>query len=258
MGGYYRNYGGGFSIDWADEYPPSEKEVVVSEAVGLLLPKFRRCVLFLLQEVEPRTTAAVRISYPDDAPEPTIFEVRYDTSSVSMAVGIFEGGRLLGTVDSPLGSKEETVGEIGSRWVKIGDVGTNTGTFLIADPSDVVEGAERELPPYEEMVWLRRSDRVSVAVKHSPEHRPSRDADDYLALQLIDEQYRNPSAMVVAPGDDGLYEVYARTIVSFGHEHFAEVKIVFDEPSWLHLDLSKEDVKEALDRDKSKRRTTEQ
>ncbi len=254
MGRYYRNYGGGFSIDWADGYPPSEKEVVVSEAVSFLLPKFRRCVLFLLQEAEPRTTSAMRISYPDDAPEPTMFEVRYDPVAVSMAVDIFEGGKRLRTVDYPLGSKEETVGELGSRWVKIGDVGTNTGNFLIADPSDVVEGSERGLPPYEEVVWLRRSDRVSVALRHSPEHRPSREADDYLALQIIDEQYRNPSAMVVAPGDDGLYEVYARTIVSFRHERLAEVKIVFDEPSWLHSDLSKNDVDEALTRHPHRRR----
>lgn len=106
-----------------------------------------------------------------------------------------------------------------------------------------------ETPHYE-----RRSDRVSVALRHSPEHRPSREADDYLALQIIDEQYRNPSAMIVAPGDDGFYEVYARTIVSFRHEHLAEVKIVFDEPSWLHSDLSKNDVDEALTRHPHRRR----
>jgi hypothetical protein len=165
MGEYFRNYGGGVSIDWVEGHPPSEKEMDVVDAICFLLPEFRRCAFFLLQEAEPHTDAAVRISYPEDAAKPDrlVFELRYDSLAVSLSIGIFRNERLLGTMEYSLAPKEETICQTGSRWVKIGEVGTNTGSLLIVDPGDVIEGAMRELPPYEEVVGLRRSDRVTVA-----------------------------------------------------------------------------------------------
>jgi hypothetical protein len=231
----------------------------IVDAIGVLLPKFRRCVHFILQETEPRTNATMRIRFPEDAnpPKRLVFELRYNLQTVSFTIGILssENEKLLGTMEYPLVPKEETTCELGSQWVKIGEVGTNTASFLIVDPADVIEGAQREFPPYEEVVRLKQSDRVSVAVKRGPEYR--RMGDDYLALQIIDAEFRQPSAMVATTGSDGTYDIYARIVKSFGYEHIAEIKLVMDEPSWLRSDLSQEDVDEALDRDKSKGRAIE-
>jgi len=248
-----------------DGFPPSasvstQREMEIVDAIGLLLPKFRRCVQFILQETEPRTSAAMRIQFPEDAnpKERLVFELRYNHQTISLRIRILslENEKLLGTMEYPLMPKEETTCELGSQWVKIGEVGTNSASFLIVDPADVIEGATRELPPYEEVVRLRPSDRVFVAVRRGPEHR--RMGDDYLALQVIDAKFRQPSAMVATTGADGAYPIYARIVKSFDYQHIAEIKLVMDEPSWLYSDLSQEDIKEALDTNKSKGRATEQ